>query len=262
MNSSGSVVCDSSVATGEAISDVFTSSETVSYTGFIGQFYDLASGFGVTARPPSIDEGNERQLLPFHFLDDGTGLGFDPSQVTWSVTSGPLTGIDTNGVATADLVYEDTTSVLQATYLSLSKGFSLTVLDAIEDNFGSYANDGLSDDWQNDFFGLDNPVAGPSQDPDGDGQNNQFEELAKVDPTDPDSTFECFLRSEPGQPDVQEIVFSPVFPDRIYRVQTSLDLSAGGWTDLSGLAIEVGDQRTVTDTAAGARRFYQVKINE
>ena len=76
---------DSSVATGEAAGELSIVANVRSYGGFIGQFYDLTSGFGVTAIPLSIDEDGTRQLLPFHLLDDGIGLAFEATDVSWSI---------------------------------------------------------------------------------------------------------------------------------------------------------------------------------
>ena len=63
------------------------------------------------------------------------------------------------------------------------------LLDNIPDNFGSYAGDGLGDDWQVQYFGQNNPNAGPLRDPNGDGQTNAFEDTAGLVPNDPNSRF-------------------------------------------------------------------------
>lgn len=256
------VTSDSSIATGEAGGEISAADHVLAYSGFIGQFYDPAAGFGVTATPFSIDEGSTRQLVPFHLLDDGTGLAFAASEAAWSISSGPLSNIDANGFATADTVYEDSIASVQATYLSVTETISLPVLDILKDNFGTYASDGLPDDWQVGFFGLDHSEAGPQADPDGDGQTNQFERLAKLDPTDAASAFEIVSREVPGQPSFQNIVFSPVYSDRIYTLQESLDLSPNGWHDLSGPTTDIATERAVTDMSAGDRKFYKVVITD
>ncbi|MGK0189033.1 MAG: hypothetical protein ACI9R3_004850 [Verrucomicrobiales bacterium] len=261
-NGGGTIVNDCSVSTGVAGGEIAISPSFLSYAGFIGQFYDITLGFGIGAFRPTIDENSTRQLIPYNVLDDNTGLAFDADQVNWSITAGPLTGIDTDGLASAGAVFEDTSSTVQATFLSNTVSFDLLVVDTLPDNFESYASDGLADAWQTQFFGQDNPDAGPLQDPDGDGQNNLFERLAMIDPTDPDSAFDSFLRDVVGQPDLQDIVFSPVFQERTYTVQQSVDLSANGWTNLSGTMVDTGDQRAVTDANPGLRKFYQIIISE
>ncbi len=261
-NRSGTIVSDCSVATGEASGETAISSSVLSYSGFIGQLYDITVGFGISALQSTIDESSTRQLIPYNLLDDTTGLAFAADEVSWSITAGPLTGIDADGLATADVVFEDTPSTIEGAFLSNTVSFDLLVLDTLPDNFGPYAGDELSDAWQIQFFGQDNPDAGPLQDPDGDGQNNLFEQLAMVDPTDPDSTFNSFLRECAGQLNQQEIVFSPVFAERSYTVQQSVDLSDDSWTTLSGSLVDTGDERVVTDISSGVRKFYKIIISE
>ena len=65
---------------------------------------------------------------------------------------------------------------------------------------GSYAADGVGDDWQFQYFGLNNPNAAPLLDPDGDGQNNLFEFTAGLVPTNPLSRFLVSIAPVPGQP--------------------------------------------------------------
>jgi len=52
------------------------------------------------------------------------------------------------------------------------------VFDTIPDNFRSYAGDGLLDGWQVQYFGQNNPKAGPSVDATGTGQTNLFKCVA------------------------------------------------------------------------------------
>jgi hypothetical protein len=138
----------------------------------------------------------------------------------------------------------------------------LTVLDSIPDNFGSYAGDNLADDWQFGHFGLDNPLAAPNLDPDGDGQNNAFEEIAGLVPTDPLSRFLITISPVPGQATQKRVVFDPVVAGRSYTVKTSPDLAAASWTTLAGsTSSDNGSQRTVTDTSASeTKKFYTVEI--
>jgi hypothetical protein len=136
------------------------------------------------------------------------------------------------------------------------------VLDSIPDNFGSYAGDNLADDWQFDHFGLDNPLAAPLLDPDDDGQNNRFEFIAGLVPTDPLSRFSLVIAPVPGQPGQKNVVFDPIIAGRTYTVMTSPDLTPGSWDPLAdGTASDEGAQRTVTDPAASeTKKFYTVEI--
>ena len=182
--------------------------------------------------------------------------------MTWSVLSGPITSINANGLAKAGTVYQNTAATAYGSYAGATGTLGLTVLDSIPDNFGSYAGDGLADDWQFDNFGLDNPLAGPLLDPDGDGQNNAFEFTAGLIPTYPLSRFSLAIAPVPGQPTQKKVVFDPIVAGRSYTVMTSPDLTTGSWDPLSGAsANDDGAQRTVTDPAASAtRKFYTVEI--
>ena len=139
---------------------------------------------------------------------------------------------------------------------------NFTVLDTILDNFGSYAGDGLGDDWQVQYFGQNNPLAAPALDPDGDGLTNLFEFTAGLVPTDPQSHFTLRIQSVPGQPAQKNVVFRPRLDGRTYAVQTRSGLNGGVWTPLiSGLASDNGDERIVTDpNATGGLKFYRIQI--
>ena len=58
---------------------------------------------------------------------------------------------------------------------------TITVLDWQGDSFGSYAEDGLSDAWQVNYFGINSSAAVAAADPDQDGQDNAFEYLSGAD---------------------------------------------------------------------------------
>ena len=127
------------------------------------------------------------------------------------------------------------------------------MLNVQPDNFGSYAGDGLDDSWQNQYFGLNNPDAGPLKDPDGDGQDNRFEFTAGIVPTDAMSRF--LLRIEPvaGQPAQKRLVFSPCFDGRTYNILTSTTLATDSWSALTGGSVsDNGNERAVTDPNASA----------
>jgi len=178
------------------------------------------------------------------------------------VVSGPLASIDAGGLATATSVYENTIATAQGSFAGDTGTLDLTVLDTITDNFGAYAGDGLEDRWQVTYFGLNNPAAGPLLDPDSDGQNNTFESIAGLDPTDPLSSFHWRIEPVPGQPAQVKLVFSPVVAGRTYTVNSRPTLDAGTWQPLTGTTQnDNGDERTVTDSnVTGTAKFYQVEI--
>ena len=230
-------------------------------SGFAGAIQD-AVGLEISAAGLSLDEGSSRQLESHLRMDDDSLTAVAANEVIWSVLSGPLTGINSSGLATSGLVYQDSPAVAQGSHAALTGTLGLTVLDTISDNFGSYASDGLADDWQVQYFGQDNPLAAPLLDPDGDGQNNAFEFTAGLIPTNPLSRFLLSIAPVPGEPGQKNLIFEPVVAGRTYVVKTSTDLSPASWTTLPGGNVsDNGNQRTVTDmSASGSKKFYKVEI--
>ena len=234
---------------------------TLAKHSYIGQLYDL-QGLVLSATPISVNEGATRQLNAVAQFDDATTLNLSSSAPQWSVVSGPIQSINAAGLATAGVVYENTPATVRADYSGLFGTLDLKVLDVDPDNFGSYAGDGLPDIWQVQNFGLNNPRAGPTNDPDGDNQNNRFEYIAGTNPNDAASRFRLSIELVPGQPTRKNLVFSPRLADRTYTAQFKLDLGAGAFADLAGTSTsDVGPVRTVTDlNATQLYKFYRVQI--
>ncbi len=234
-------------------------------TGFAGQLADaIATAIDLSASPLTLNEGSTRQISATLIFDDLSTQPLAATSVSWSIQSGPLSSISTSGLVTAAAVYQDTAATVQGTYQTLTDTLNLTVLNSAPDNFGTYAADGIDDDWQVLYFNLPpNANAAPGADPDFDGQDNTFEFMAGVIPTNPTSRFLLSVALVPGQPSHFNITFSPRFAGRTYAVQTSLNLQALSWTPLTTIiTTDVALQRTVTDTnATGLRKFYRVEIS-
>lgn len=230
-------------------------------TGFAGQLLDavsaLATAVRITAAPPTVNEVSTRQLQAVLLYDDSTTTPLAADSVTWSVDSGPLTGISPTGLAAAAAVYQDSPAVARGTYLTFTAAASLTVLNTLPDNFRSYAGDGLPDDWQVQYFGIDNPLAAPLLDPDGDCWDNRFEYHACLVPTDPLSVFSFNISGVPGGG--HQVTFSPRLPGCSYFLQGSSNLTL--WTPVAGTITDAGTVRTILDPAgAGQRRFYFLEV--
>ena len=243
------------------ISTVAAPAETVKH-GYIGQLYELASGFTLSATPPTINEGGTRQLSAARNLDDGTGLALDPAAVAWSVLGGPITGINLAGLATAGTVYQSTGASVQGVASGFTASLALTVLNVNIDDFSGYSGDEIDDAWQVQYFGLPpNAAAGPLLDPDGDGQNNRFEWIAGLVPIDANSAFKLSIL---GSAQGAHLIFSPTVAGRTYLVKYGFDfLDVPNWLTLAGgLTTDVGNQRTVIDTAApgSPKKYYRVEI--
>jgi len=229
--------------------------------GYIGQLYDIAS-LALSASPTNVNEGAARQLAARALLDDGTTLTLAAAGVAWSPVSGPILSISAGGLATAATVYENTPATVQGIWRGGSATLGLRVLNVGNDDFGTYAGDGLDDAWQVQYFGVGNPNAGPGGDPDGDQQTTGYEYLAGSIPTDGNSFFRFRIDRVPGQPARKNLVFSPRVAGRTYSVQYKLDLNTPGWDNLGGVPVlDAGPQRTVTDmNATETNKFYRVQI--
>ena len=244
---------------------IANSSAYIDKPGFVGQLYDVVS-LSVTAPPSNnLNETASRQLVAAPLADDNTTLAaLDPSTVTWSIVTGPITSISSAGVATAGTVYQDTPATVGGAANSLSGQLTLSILNVTSDDFGPYAGDGIDDSWQVQYFGQNNPNAFPNADPDGDGQNNLFEFTAGLVPTDPTSRFVESIGSHPNTAGSFDIVFGPVVAGRTYTVQFKTDLAAAIWNSLTGTTqSDNGTTRTVTDpNATGPKKFYRVQISK
>jgi hypothetical protein len=237
----------------------------VAKQGYVGQLYEIV-GFSVSAPQNFVNEGTTLQLSGGQLLDDATTLGVSASLVSWSVISGPLASISANGLASAQIVYQDTGAIVQGVYLGNMGQLPLTVRNVGIDDFQSYAGDGIDDAWQVQYFGVNNPNAGPGVDFDGTGQTNLFKYVAGLNPVDPTSRFTVQSQKVVGQPLQRNIVFQPLVAGRVYVVQynTSMALPGGTWTTLSNISsIDNGNIRTVTDlNASDPDRFYRVQITK
>ncbi len=251
---SADYTADFSLAPGEA----GTSAAYSLRAGYAGQLGGNAAGLLLTAVPGvTVNEGGAVALSGSLVLDDTTLLPLPAGDITWSVVSGPVSGISTGGAATAGAVYQDTPALVRGTWQTYSGTLGLTVLNVLPDNFGTYAGDLIPDDWQVRYFGTGNPLAGPAIDADGDGFDNLFEYRAGLDPADPASVFTQRLVTLPGGG--HAVIFSPRFPDATYVLMGSSDLLL--WTPVTGTVTDNGEERTITDpSGTGDRRYYFLSI--
>lgn len=255
---------DGSIGAVAGVSTVSSPTE-VAKSGYIGQLFDVVS-LQLNSVSLSVNETATLQLTAQQLLDDASFLAVNANSVTWSVVSGPISGVDTNGLATAAAVYQNTTATVQGVFTGLTGTLDLTIVDSIPDNYGSYAGDGIDDSWQVHYFGLPpNPLAGPNVDADGTGQTNLFKFIAGLDPTDPTSRFTLTIQPVPGQAGQKNLIFSPVVAGRTYAITAKTNLiTVGGWSAINASApSDVGTQRTITDlSATDPNKFYRVEITK
>ncbi len=261
---SASYTNDGSVGGIVGISTVAAPAETAKH-GYVGQLYDV-TGLTLTAVSLNVNETTTDQLGAWQLLDDATFLAVPAASVTWSVASGPLTGISASGLATAGIVYQNTAATAQGIYLGNTGTLDLTVLNVNLDNFGAYAADAIDDAWQVQYFGQPpNANAGPNVDFDGTGQTNLFKYIAGLNPLDPNSRFTLSIAAVPGQPAQKNLVFSPRFADRTYVITSKPSLTTGSYAPLTNPSApsDAGQQRTITDlSATGTPKIYRVEITK
>ena len=264
-NSGGARVTSPSYTNDGSLSDVSgisaaPSPSEMAKSGYMGQLYDVAA-VQVAASPATMNEGATLQLGATAVLDDSTTLALLGTEVSWSVTKGPLTGINSHGLATAAQVYQDTTATAQGIYAGVTGTLDLSVINVGNDDFGIYAGDGIPDAWQVQYFGENNPLAAPTADADGTGQDNLFKYTAGLDPTDPTSRFVTTVATIPVALQ-HTITFSPRLAGRTYTLQYSHDLKT--WNTFTGWStLDNGQTRTVMDIDnRTARKFYRVLINQ
>jgi hypothetical protein len=237
------------------ISTVAAPVETAKH-GFLGQLYEV-TGLTLSSAQPNVNEGATLQLAAWQLLDDASFLAVNGSNVSWSVLSGPLTGISAPGLATAGLVYQDTLAMAQGVYQGSTATLNVTVLDTIADNFGSYAGDGVGDDWQVQYFGLNNGQAAPGLDPDGDGQNNLFEFRAGYVPIDAGSRL--VTRGAGLSGGNFQLELSRVQPGTRYVFQRTTDFVT--WTNVITLnPVTVSTPFTLSIATVGTKTLYRVQL--
>jgi len=245
-----------------AIGALNTGGGDVGKNGYIGQLYEI-TGLALSAQADPVNEGASDQLSASQTLDDATFLSVPSTSVSWSVLNGPLTGINTNGLATAGTVYQDTLATAQGVF-GFTATLPVTVKNVSTDDFGSYAGDGIDDAWQVQYFGQPpNALAGPNADADGTGQTNLFKYVAGLNPLD-GSRFILQIAFVNGQPGQKNIVFSPRLVDRMYTVKAKLSITGVSYTALPNSSFsDNGQERTVTDfDGSGAAKFYEVEITK
>ena len=236
-----------------------TSSEA--YDAASGQSATLRDAIGLMPGPLKIAEGSTTPLGLYQLLDDSTLLATSSLGAVWSRISGPLT-LTSGGSATTEAVFSNQTAQVQLVLNSVTISGSITIEDSIADNFGSYAADGIGDDWQVQYFGQNSPNAAPGLDPDGDGHTNLFEFTAGLLPNSAGSRFSVVLEDVPGQPGMKRLAFQPAMSGRTFTLLKSTTLAPGSWQVVPGVTAS-GNNGTLTLTdpsATDGSAFYQVRI--
>ncbi len=265
--SGGRVVYNTSTST-YAIAEAVSASTTTTSTsaryafngGYVGQFPNVV-GFVTDSGSTSVSELSAVDMRGYLLLSDATRERVDGSQIVWSIQGGPLQRNALSGQLRTDAVFADTTAQISGAFAGFAATSSILVRDTIPDNFGSYANDGLPDDWQVYYFGQNNPLALPSADASGTGQSNLFKYLAGLNPLDPNARFT--VETDSDSAGARTVTFGPVVNGRDYIVEFISDPASGVWTPLPSASLSISDGRgVVIDSAPSAtQRLFRVRIS-
>lgn len=223
-------------------------------SGYVGQLYDLVA-IQVTANPTSVNETAARQLVAGGLYDDGTrgSLSTNPA---WGVVSGPLTGVDGGGLATAGIVYENTPASAFAAQASVTGTTAILVLNVDNDDYQTYAGDGLPDGWQVAYFGIDNADAAPALDPDGDRFKNADEYAADTVPTNIESLLQITSMAC-GTSGVRVAWIGGVWAQQYLEVRSDLSDTGEVWSAIFTNTAPTASATNYLDrSAAGTGRGY------
>ena len=236
--------------------------DTVALEGFIAQITEVQT-VTLSATPETIDEAGIRQLTATVLLDDSSTLVAPGTDLQWALVAGPIDNIDVSGLATADIVFEDSTATVRGIYLEVQDDLILTILNTDPDNYLSYASDAIDDDWQVSFFGLPpNSNAAAIANPDGDPFDNLAEFLTGYDPTDPSSFFRVKFHERNGSSASLEM--SKIIPARIYVLERKAELTSNDpWTTVIQLVpVSESSPHVIEDVgAASATYFYRITVS-
>ncbi len=232
----------------------------------VGQFYDPAD-LAVFAIPAIVAERATRQLAARAAMDDDTTLALVADRIAWSEASDALAGISSAGLVTAASVYQDEVATVYGIYQGIAdpEGFNLIVLNTGTDDYGTYASDGIDDDWQIDWFGLPpNADAAASADPDADQQDNQFEFLSGFSPLDPLARFELRMVAVDRGAGTADLQLNRAIPNRVYTLKSSPDLITPFVVigNLPAVSAPKTDWIIRDSSATAPRNFYIIEISK
>lgn len=227
--------------------------------GYIAQLTDVTA-LQLSATSMTINEGGTGQLAATHVLDDTSTTPLPSSSLTWAVQNGPVTSINSSGIATAGLVYQNTAATVSGSFGGLTGTLGLTVINTNIDNYPGYAGDNFDDACQVIYFGPNDPNSVPTKDPDGDGQDNLFECTAGTIPTNRASRFILYPPIVQALLTQKLVRFEPAFTDRTYVIEWSTDLK--NWFDLGSPLTGISGTYDFLDSSAGGPwKFYRVRIS-
>jgi hypothetical protein len=247
------------------ISTVAAPAETAKH-GYMGQITEVST-LQIAATPTTVNETVTRQLSATALLDDLTSHAIPANSINWSVASGPLTSIDSNALATAATVYQNTAATAQGIYGGNIGTLNLTVVNTLPDNFGTYAGDGIGDDWQFQYFGLNNPNAAPAFDADFDGLKNLLEWACNLNPTLSSTLPTPVVRNGSNLEFSYTRSMSAVAAGAAFTVEWSDTLPGTSWSTAGVDQVEISNNGTLQQMkstlpiGSNGRRFVRLSVS-
>lgn len=117
---------DDSIGGVTGISTVAAPQETAN-SGYLGQIYNV-SNFTISAPQHTISQAGTLQLSATALLDDNTTLALNSTQVAWSVASGPINYITSDGLATAGNIRQTIIARVRGAFAGNTSAINLAVI--------------------------------------------------------------------------------------------------------------------------------------
>jgi hypothetical protein len=201
-----------------------------------------------------------------------TGGSTGPASVTYSTANGSaVAGTDYDSTS-GTLTWADADTapkiisvpVRNNPVLAASKTFTVTLANPLYGALGTVTTESVTitetplDAWRLATFGANASTPGiglPTDDPDGDGQDNQSEFIAGTVPTDATSVFTL----QPGMAGGQMHLVFTAQTGVSYTIQYKNSLTDPTWLKLIDIAPSPGAQiKDIIDPAPVTQRFYRV----
>jgi hypothetical protein len=217
------------------------------------QTLTVATGLSATVSVPA-ELSRDGRFVVFYGKAGGVNSIFVRDRLLGvTMTLGAGNGPSTRPVLAADgrtMVFQSFATDLAAGDYNDKRDIFVLKLGGVDSD-----GDGMDDDWEVAYFG--NTSRPGSGDFDGDGASDLREFLAGTDPTNAGSVFRVLTVSSAGGGG--KLLFWTGNPARSYRAEFKDDLSAPGWTALTGTISWSGSTANIIDPTAtnSTHRYYR-----
>jgi hypothetical protein len=229
------------------------SSSTVK-SGFAGELYDISSV--VIDGPTYVSEGGVATLNASYLMDDSTKGVLDvvPQWQTNGFPIANLIAMNSEANVTASTVYQDEVANIYISAGIYSGSFALIVKNINNDDFGNYANDGISDAWEVKYFGVDGSL------PINSFQRVQQAYYFGLDPTNPNDVFLLWFNQRKNN--LVTVEFGPTFQNRTYHLESTTNLISGTWSEVGSPFVYPQDSScSLMMNVTNKVEFYRVRVD-